>query len=343
MRATAERFARRWWAGELGFVGRALDVVAAPASWLWAGASRARARSGRPPQRVQGLRVISVGNLAVGGTGKTPFSAWVVGALREAGARAAVLVGEAGADEALLHRAWSPGVSVLVGRDRVSTARQAVTLGAGVAVLDDGFQHRALGRDLDIVLLSADDPDTVHVLPRGPYRESRAALARADVVVVTRRTAGPERARALASEVEHERPGLVFAGVHLAPGAWKTLEGGAVSAPTDDVLVACAIARPDAFQRAVAEQVDGAVEVRSFADHHAYTDQDVARLASQARGRSVVVTEKDAAKLNLLASSGVLLDRLGDVRVLADEIRWDWGEESVRAEVRGVAEAACIA
>jgi tetraacyldisaccharide 4'-kinase len=333
VRAAAERFARRWWGGELGVVGGALSLMAAPASWLWAGASklRARDRAGEHATRVEGLRVISIGNLAVGGTGKTPVTAWVAGTVVAAGVPASVLVGAEGADEALLHRAWHPAIPVLAGRDRVASARQARAAGARVAILDDGYQHHALARDLDVVLLSADDPYPGSVLPRGPYRESRAALGRADVVLVTRRAAGLERARDLARDVDRELPGRVVASVHLAGGAFRTLAGASAAPPAGDVLAVCGVARPDAFHRAVAARVAGAVELHCFPDHHVYTAADVARLVARARGRPLVVTEKDAVKLRSLASV------LGQVLVLADRLDWDWGEEALRARVLAVA------
>ena len=82
MRAAVERFARRWWEGELGAAGRALSVIAAPASWTWSALSSARTRAGaRSPTPMHGLRVVSVGNLAVGGTGKTPLVRWVASEL----------------------------------------------------------------------------------------------------------------------------------------------------------------------------------------------------------------------------------------------------------------------
>lgn len=326
-----ERFARRWWGGELGATGDALGFLAAPVSWLWAGATGVRARVAGPARRIEGLRVISVGNLAVGGTGKTPMAAWVASTLHAAGVPAWVLVGEGGGDEALLHRAWNPNVPVLCGRDRVTSAARARAGGARVAVMDDGFQHRVLARDLDLVLLSADDPNPGPVLPRGPYRESPRALSRADALVVTRRTAGCARARELAASMGSALEARVTGCVHLAPGAWKTLDGTPADAPTGDVLTACGIARPESFRRAVQRQVGGHVELVAFPDHHPYTEPDLARLAERTGGRPLVVTEKDAAKLARWIGPGG--EPPARVLVLTDRLVWDWGEEAVRAKV----------
>jgi tetraacyldisaccharide 4'-kinase len=297
--------------------------------------------------------VVSVGNLAVGGAGKTPVAAWVADHLTGAGVPTSVLTGAHGADEALLHALWCPEVPVVSGRDRVAGARGARAAGARAVVLDDGFQHLALARDLDIVLLSADDPFPAPVVPRGPYREPPAALGRADAVVVTRRVATEDAARALAAEVGPYAPDAVSAGVWLAPSRlrglaeWTVAPGGPArpSGPGAahgagelggrPVLAVCGVARPDAFAATVARLVGGPVELLSFGDHHAYTRADVARVCSRAAGRPIVVTAKDAVKLTRWD------EELGDAYVLEEELRWAWGEEALAAPIEAlVAEGA---
>ncbi len=328
MTGVIEGFARRWWRGDLGATGKALSLIAAPASWLWAGASRALMRAAaRGSTRVEGLRVISVGNLAVGGTGKTPLAAWIASTLHAAGVPTCVLVNEAGADEALLHRRWNPEVPTLVDKHRVASAIVARDAGARAAVVDDGFQHVRLSRDLDLVLLSADDPYPGATLPRGPYRESPDALGRAHAVLVTRRLASADRARDLAERVDALRPGLVWGGVHLAAGAWAQLGGGAGEPPEGPLLAVCGVARSDAFQAAVQRRTGSDVDLEAFPDHHGYTERDARRLFQRAGGRPLACTEKDAVKLAPWAPL------LGDVFVLADEIRWDWGEDTTRYRI----------
>ena len=325
MTAVLERFARRWWGGDLGAMGKALSLMSAPVAWVWAGASRARMRAAAGAStRVEGLRVISVGNLAVGGTGKTPVAAWIAGTLHAGGVPTCVLVGGAGADEALLHRRWNPEVPVLVGKERVASAIRARDEGARVAVLDDGFQHVRLARALDLVLLSADDPYPGATLPRGPYRESLNALARAHAVLVTRREASADQARELAARVDGMWPGLVWGGVHLADGSWARLDGTAGGPPQGAVLAVCGVARSDAFQAAVRRRTAGDVGLAAFPDHHGYSERDARRLREKAGGRPLACTEKDAVKLAPWA------ELLGDVFVLADEMRWDWGEDATR-------------
>lgn len=351
MRVALERFARRWWVGELGLVGSALAVPTAPISWAWAWAARRRAhRFGlRGATRIEGLMVVSVGNLAVGGAGKTPVAAWVADHLAGAGVPTSVLTGAHGADEALLHARWSPEIRVVAGRDRVGGAATAHAEGARAVVLDDGFQHLRLARDLDIVLLSADDPFPAPVLPRGPYREPPAALERADVVVVTRRAATEDAARALAAAAGRYAPEALSAGAWLAPSRLRRLENwaaapasggredthGAPGLGRSSVLAVCGVARPDAFAAAVESVVGAPVELLAFGDHHAYTRSDVARVRARAAGRPVVVTAKDAVKL------ANWLDGLGDAYVLEEALRWTWGEEALVALMQAlVAEGA---
>ena len=345
MRARVERLARRWWAGDLGAAGRALSVLAAPASWMWSALGAAKSRAGaRSPTRIPGLRVVSVGNLAVGGTGKTPLVRWVAAELEAGGAAPCVLVGRAAADEAELHRRWSPTVPVLVDRDRTASAARARAAGHRAAVLDDGFHHTSLARDLDLVLISADDPFPGAVLPRGPYREPTSALGRAGMVVITRRSATAERAAAVAARIQGHWPGLVAGVLALEPGALTRLDGSPAStfpsgrfasrSPSRDVLAVAGVARPDAFARAAEQVVSGAVELLAFADHRAYRAADVERIRRKARGRTVVTTEKDAVKLERWR------ERLGDVVVLRDRLLWESGEEVVRTRLRTLAREA---
>jgi tetraacyldisaccharide 4'-kinase len=348
MRGALERLARRWWAGDLGLAGSALTAATAPMSWAWAWAARRRARrfALRGGERIEGLTVVSVGNLAVGGTGKTPVVGWVAARLAAVGVPTIVLTGAHGADEALLHALWSAEIPAVSGRDRVATAARARADGARAVVLDDGFQHLRLARDFDIVLLSADDRFPAPVLPGGPYREPPGALGRAHAVVVTRRVATEDAARALAAEVRPYAPDAVSAGVWLAPSRlrglaeWTGAPGGAAAHGAGElggrpVLGVCGVARPDAFAATVGGLVGGPVELLAFGDHHAYTRADVARVCSRAAGRPIVVTAKDAVKLTRWE------EELSDVYVLEEELRWAWGEEALAAPIEAlVAEGA---
>jgi tetraacyldisaccharide 4'-kinase len=352
-----QRFARRWWAGGYGRRGLVLSLILAPLSWLWVLAATRRARrfEREGGQRVDGLRVVSIGNLAVGGTGKTPLAAWVARRLLDCGARPALALRGYGRDEALLHGLWNPGVPVFLDADRVRAARRAAEGGAGTVVLDDGFQHRGLVRDVDLVLLSVDDPFPAAVLPCGPYREPIAALARADAVVLTRRAASADEARSLAAEV-HALPGIapgaVVASVHIAVdqmvplGAWAETAGegtppaepaelaghgpnpGTYSLdPSRGVLAVTGIARPDAFRVALQGLFAGRVDVEARPDHHEFTEREARGARARAGDRPIVMTEKDAVKLIDHA------ELLGDAWVLRSRLAWDWGEAELRALV----------
>lgn len=333
MRRRLEALARRWWAGELGIRGAMLSLATAPLEWAYAAEVRRRDRrwSGDPGVRVDGLSVLSVGNLAVGGTGKTPVAAWMVRVLAEAGARPALLSRGYGDDEVRLHRRWNPGVEVLANADRVAAAEACRRGGAEVAVLDDGFQHRRLARDVDIVLLAAEDVFPGRLLPRGPYREPASALARAHAVVVTHRTAPPEAAAGLARRVAARHPSVPVAVLGLLPGAWLTLSGEPADPPGGPVLAAAGIARPEAFRRQVAGVVGDEVKLAAFPDHHAFTAADARALRAAAGTRTLVVTEKDAVKLETHA------DALGTVRVLGVRLAWEEGRDEVKNLVAALA------
>ncbi|MBT8488149.1 MAG: tetraacyldisaccharide 4'-kinase, partial [Gemmatimonadetes bacterium] len=224
MRGKLETFAWRLWRGEAGLSGAFVSVLLFPLEGLWRLVTRVRNRrhDRAVAPRVDGLAIVSVGNLAVGGTGKTPVSAWVVSVLKNSGYRPAVLLSGYGEDEVALHRAWNPDVAVFAAADRGEAAKAARAEGCDVAVVDDGFQHRRLGRLLDVVLLSAADPLPGAVLPRGPYREPLSALRRAGVVVVTRRrhelAVAKSRLEALRGRGVLS-DGVTTAGARLAPEA----------------------------------------------------------------------------------------------------------------------------
>jgi tetraacyldisaccharide 4'-kinase len=322
---------RRWWKEEAGRSGTLASIVAAPFELLYRAGVAARNRRfqrGRGVERAD-IPVVSVGNLTVGGTGKTPFSAWVVRLLVASGARPVLLARGYGEDELLLHRKWNPAVPVLAGASRAPLAREAARRGADVVVLDDGFQHRGLARTVDVVLLAAEDPFPGALLPRGPYREPIHALGRAHVAVVVRRTASWARAAALASTVRTSWPHLRVGVAALEPGEWKDLEGRRTEGPQGPVLAAAAVARPEAFRAQASEATGQDVQLVPFADHHRYSERDARGLRVRAGSRTLVVTEKDAVKLRAFESI------LGPVRVLTQTLRWEEGEEAVRELILG--------
>jgi tetraacyldisaccharide 4'-kinase len=255
---------------------------------------------------------ISVGNLTVGGAGKTPVTRWLVDELLGRGEAPAVLHGGYAADEPALHVLWHPDVPVYAQRDRRLSALQAVAGGASVLVLDDGFQHRRLARDLDVVLIAAETWRAhPRLLPRGPWREPPGALARAHVVAVTRKQASAERAAEVLAALARRSPRAAHVQLALVPVGWRrwpALGAGAdedVSADAGAVprgVVVCGISDPEAFlaNAAAAGAVLDATLV--FPDHQAYGAGTAARIRRAAgASRAVLTTAKDAVKLAVAA------------------------------------------
>ena len=300
-----ERAVERVWYGR-GFGARTARAALAPAELLYRGLVAGRGAlydAGLLASHGVAIPTVSVGNLSVGGTGKTPVSAWLARTLRERGARPAIVLRGYGGDEPLVHRLLNPEVPVITAPDRVAGARQAERSGADLAVLDDAFQHRRLRRTADIVLVSADRwTDRVRLLPAGPWREPLRALRRASLVLVTRKAADGTAAEHLLSALARAAPDVPGAVAHLAPGGLQRVGGAGevrdlASLAGARVLAISAIGDPAAFRRQL-EAEGASVEEASFPDHHAYTSADVERLAARASGADVTVcTLKDAVKL----------------------------------------------
>ena len=268
--------------------------------------------------------VISIGNLTLGGTGKTPMVEWVARWYRERGLRVAILSRgygqESGAnDEARVLDENLPDVPHLQDPDRLRLAEIAVEeLESELLILDDGFQHRRLHRDLDIVLIDALDPfGQGRIFPRGLLREPVGSLRRADVVVLSRADlVDHERAAAIRAKAQGSRPALRWVetrhaaiGLLDASGTVEGLEGLAGKR----VAAFCGIGNPEGFRRTLEPIVAGSFDFRIFPDHHAYDSADVADLGQWARSLGielVLTTQKDFVKLRADTIGGVPLRAL---------------------------------
>jgi len=249
--------------------------------------------------------VVSVGNLTVGGSGKTPISSWIARYYAGEGIQPGIVLRGYGGDEARVHRRLAQSAIVVESPDRVAGSNQAAASGAQVVILDDAFQRLDIERDLNIVLISAESGRAVRwTLPAGPWREGVSALKRADLVVVTRKRAGLGPARAMADRVQRiigSRP-VVRARLGIS-GFRGLLSGRAFPAETMEnrrILAAPGIADPKSLA-VQCRRLGAEVRLLPFADHEAFSASDVREILHlRTRVDYVVVTEKDAVKLEWL-------------------------------------------
>ena len=279
-------------------------------------------RAGRP--------VVSVGNIAAGGTGKTPFVRFLASELLRRGLRPSILtrgygrtsrgtlvvadgagyvapVPEAGDEPSLLARAL-PGVPIIADarRGRGAAAAEALPAGVDLHLLDDGFSHVALERDVDIVLIDATDPDAGGLLPGGRLREPLSSLARADLIVVTKcEQADPSASIALAAR--HARGTPVFRARTTVLGI-SDPEGRTVDPadlPAGTAVAVAGLARPEAFRFTLEQMGIAPTTFLPFPDHARYGPYrigQILRAAEETGATAILATEKDAVKLEGLLS-----------------------------------------
>jgi tetraacyldisaccharide 4'-kinase len=273
--------------------------------------------AGRLRRHRADVPVVSIGNLTLGGTGKTPCVEYVARFFAERQLRVAILSRGYGArgrnDEALLLDENLPEVPHLQGPDRVALAYEArACLGSDVLVLDDGFQHRRLARDLDVVLIDATNPwGGGHLFPRGLLREPIAALQRADIVMLTRCDLVDAAAHAeLRQALARIAPGMpVVETSHRALGlAHESGRADIGRLRGRPLLAFCGLGNPRAFRRTLDNLGLNVADFRTFPDHHHYSPADLDELAAWAQGQAadsvVVTTQKDLVKLRRTALGG---------------------------------------
>jgi tetraacyldisaccharide 4'-kinase len=250
-------------------------------------AARDRADAVRLP-----LPTIAVGNLSVGGTGKTPLAAWIAAYCVARGRTPGILLRGYGGDEPLVHRRLVPRAVVVANPDRVAGAVAARAQGAQVLVLDDAYQLLGVGRDLNIAVVSAESAaGSPWPLPAGPWREGRDALGRADLMVVTRKWASAETAGALADRLGRGRKGVPVCTAWLAVSHLEGMRSGgrqelAVLAGRR-VVAAAGIADPESFAQQLGT-AGASVQLVAYQDHHAYRPADLERLVQAAAGGDYV-------------------------------------------------------
>jgi tetraacyldisaccharide 4'-kinase len=329
--------------------------AAALARFYGLGAWARRALYARGVLRVKRLPgpVVSVGNLTVGGTGKTPMVACLARLWRERGGRVAILSRgyggraqgvtcisdgqrlyqkppEVGEEPYWLARAL-PGVPVYTGANRYAAGMAAwEEFHPDLFLLDDGFQHFQLHRDLDLVLLDAASPfGNGFLLPRGPLREPRTALQATEVIILTR--FAPERHQAQLEAIRQDFPDKTVLTATIDPERVTSYPGGhaeGLEAMRHRALMAFAgLARPEVFAATLQDLGVDVKGFRAFADHHAYRRQEIQNLADWARtlgAGALITTSKDWARLGEHWDGDVLLwvleveARLGDPERLLD-------------------------
>jgi tetraacyldisaccharide 4'-kinase len=248
------------------------------------------------------VAVVSVGNLSVGGTGKTPVAAWIARSLTERGIKPGIVLRGYGGDETVVHQRLNPNVPVIVASDRPRGIRDAIAQGADVVILDDAFQHRRAARDADVLLVDADSwSGAPRLLPAGPWREPLRSARRASLVIITRKIADKATVEATRRAVAAAAPHVPIAMMHLIPGELRSTSTGQAlplqALRGADLTAIAAIARPESFFRQLTE-LGAVVRPHSFPDHHAFTSSEARYLAAQASNSDFVVcTLKDAVKL----------------------------------------------
>lgn len=279
-----------------------------------AAVARRNQRFDHDPAAIQraGVPVISVGNLTTGGTGKTPFVAWLAGQLRDSGRRVGIISRGYGAkpgqpnDEALELALLLPDVPHLQNPDRVMAARQAVEeKHCDVLVLDDAFQHRRLHRDLDIVLIDALEPFGFdHLLPRGLLREPISSLARGHIAVISRANlvSDSERER-IKERIRQAAPEMLM--IEIGQRASCLLQWSGTTLDLDvlrgaRIAAFCGIGNPLAFRETLRQCGAEISDFREYSDHFAFSENEIRRLcdwAERSGAERVVCTLKDLVKL----------------------------------------------
>ena len=299
-------------------LGGPLGVVLAPLGALYAGVAAIRVsayqrhlfKSVRPP-----LPTLSIGNISAGGTGKTPLLFSILAWMKEHQLSAGVLSRGYGGDEGRLLEARFPEVSLIENPDRVSGLSEMLSASKpDILLLDDGFQHLRLQRDLDVVLIDATRPFG-RCFPAGLFRESATALRRADLVVVSRASLVSEQTL---DEIWHElkrvRGGL--ADLPRIEGDVQLLEVRCINTDEQlplaslvgaEAMLACGIGNPQSFNHLCERAGVKVVATRYLRDHSSWNEQHIAAGAGHPL---VLVTEKDAVKLQ-----GRALDNMFVVRV----------------------------
>ncbi|MCQ9208525.1 MAG: tetraacyldisaccharide 4'-kinase [Omnitrophica bacterium] len=280
-------------------------------------------------------RVVSVGNITWGGTGKTPLVETLVKFFKQEGRNPVVLIRGYGKDEALMLKDKLKNIPVLAGSNRIKNVKVAQkAYAADVIILDDGFQHWRLGRDLDIVLIDSNLPfGNGRLIPRGILREPLSSLSRADIFVLTKANLAGEEIESIKRELrKYNSLAPIYEAIH-APCFLRSLISDKkfeLSIIKDRrIALVSGIADSKSFAQIISSLGSEICLNFNFSDHYQYRREDLARIekASLAEQiKTIVTTEKDAAKLRPLLNAQRLKVEvlvLGiEVRIVKDEAKF---------------------
>ena len=260
--------------------------------------------------------VICVGNLTTGGTGKTPLVVWLCNVLAKKGLKCAILTRgykaqqDGFADEPAMLAKAAPEAKIIVNPNRSAAAKKAIEkFSVDVLIMDDGFQHRKLARDVDIVAIDATEPFGYgKLLPAGLLREPVKSIKRADAVVITRFNQSlPEHIAEIEDRIRNINPNIVFARAIHKPVSARLMKGAEISFEQlreKKIFAFCGIGNPDAFYSTLKELRLNVIASKTYNDHHNYTEDDVAQICEQARyleADIIISTQKDWVKTALLS------------------------------------------
>jgi tetraacyldisaccharide 4'-kinase len=314
------------------------------------------------PSRKLPVPILSVGNLTLGGTGKSPMTAWLCRFFLQQKLRPAFISRgykktSAGINDEYLELLFQfPDVPHIQNRNRIRAAEELLKqYQPDVIILDDAFQHRRIDRDTDIVLLDATVPFGFdHVFPRGTLREPVTGLKRADIVILSRSDLVSETERQnIRDRVSAVNPNVLWAEASLVPAGWVPLNNFSYNNDVQDfqtlfpllrnqsVLAFCGIGNPQAFRKTLEQCGVRTKKLIPFPDHHQYSPAEICRIlqtAKELEAEAVVCTMKDLVKLtdpafHHLCSDGLTGIPFGAVSV---EIRFTQGEAGIRNRIRSI-------
>ena len=288
---------------------------------------------GTLPSRRAPIPIVSVGGLTVGGSGKTPIAAQLARWLAAAGRRPAIIT-RGYADELEVHRRLAPAAVVVGHKDRIEAARAAAEQGAGVGILDDGFQTLRVARELDVLLVDIDATVRTNgrLLPAGPFREPLSAARRADFVALTGRAVSEKEMETAASRLRELKVEAPIGRVSILPGDLLAFNAAADVARPARPFALTTVMKPRLFFGQLRAIGIEPAELIPLSDHAVPDRETLTRVAAAGSRGGVVCTLKDAVKL-----VGRLADEI-PIWYVADEIHWHAGREQLHDLLLQVAE-----